>query len=47
MTKGGVSARYGEHHVFFGCTVQCMVSKLLIEIDGEKFNVTETLSDDR
>ena len=40
MTKGGVSVRYGEHHVFFGCAVECTVSKLLIATAGEKFNVT-------
>jgi hypothetical protein len=32
--------------MFFGCAVQCTVSKLLIEIDGEKFNVTEALPKD-
>jgi hypothetical protein len=40
MTKVGVSVRYGEYRVLFGCAVRCTINKLLVETDGEEFNVT-------
>ncbi len=46
MKRGGRSVGYGSKGLLLGCVTRCTVSTLLIETDGEEFNVTETLPDD-